>query len=91
MWVDPSERLIGIQIIFRERVLEWDKSSGVSQGDTNREANKGAHGYQKGARSIHNQVHSIGQSDLALLKTLLFPGEWDSLVKSCFNVLEKGN
>ena len=87
VWVDLSERLIGIQIIFRERVLEWDKSSGVSQGDTNREAN----GYQKGARSIHNQVHSIGQSDLALLKTLLFPREWDSLVKSCFNVLEKGN
>ena len=91
VWVDPSERLIGIQIIFRERVLEWDKSSGVSQGDTNREANTGAHGYQKGARSIHNQVHSIGQSDLALLKILLFPREWDSLVKSCFNVLEKGN
>ena len=91
VWVDLSERLIGIQIIFRERVLEWDKSSGVSQGDTNREANKEAHGYQKGSRSIHNQVYSIGQSDLALLKTLLFPGEWDSLVKSCFNVLEKGN
>jgi len=76
---------------LREKVLEWDKYSGVSHGDTNREADEEAHGYQKGARSIHNQVHSIDQSDLALLKTLLFPGEWDSLIKSCFNVLEKGN
>ena len=40
VWVDPSERLIGIQIIFIERVLEWDKSSGVSQG-CNRGANEG--------------------------------------------------
>ena len=91
VWVDLQECLSGIQIIFRERVFEWDKSSGVSQGDTNREAIMETYGYQKGARSIHNQVHSIGQSDLVLLKTLLFPGEWDSLVKSCFNVLEKGN
>ena len=90
-WVDLRERLSGIQIIFRERVFEWDKTSGVSQGDTNREAIMETYGYQKGARSIHNQVHSIGQSDLALLKTLLFPGEWDFLIKSCFNVLEKGN
>ena len=90
-WVDLRERLSGIQIIFRERVFEWDKSSGVSKGDTNREAIMETYGYQKGARSIHNQVHSIGQSDLALLKTLLFPGEWDFLIKSCFNVLEKGN
>ena len=41
VWVDPSERLIGIQIIFRERVLEWDKSSGVSQGDTTVELMRG--------------------------------------------------
>ena len=75
VWVDLRERLSGIQIIFRERVFEWDKSSGVSQGDTNRETIMETCGYQKGARSIHNQVHSIGQSDLALLKTLLFPGE----------------
>ena len=91
VWVDLQECLSGIQIIFRERVLEWDKSSGVSQGDTNREAIVETYGHQKGARSIHNQVHSIGQSDLVFLKTLLFPGEWDSLIKSCFNVLEKGN
>ena len=91
VWVDLRERLSGIQIIFRERVLEWDKSSGVSLGDTNRESIMETYGYQKGARSIHNQVHSIGQSDLALLKTLLFPREWDALIKSCFNVLEKGN
>ena len=90
-WVDLRERLSGIQIIFRERVLEWDESSGVSLGDTNREAIVETYGYQKGARSIHNQVHSIDQSDLALLKTLLFPGEWDALIKNCFNVLEKGN
>ena len=91
VWLDLRERLSGIQIIFREKVLEWDKSSGVSHGDTNREADEEAHGYQKGARSIHNQVHSIDQSDLALLKTLLFPREWDSLIKRCFNVLEKEN
>ena len=91
VWVDLRECLIGIQIIFHERVLEWDKSSGVSKSDTNRGSGVEVHGHQKGSRSIHNHVHGIGQSDLALLKTLLFPGEWDSLVKSCFNVLEKGN
>jgi hypothetical protein len=89
VWVDLGECLSGIQIILRERVLEWDRITGVSQSDTNREV--GVQGNQRGARSIHKQVGGLGQSDLALLKILLFPGEWESLIKSCFNVLEKGS
>ena len=88
VWLDTLEQLQSIQIILREQVLEWDRQSGTSQSETNRQALWDDPESQKGSRSLHNQQAQLGTLEREQLQNCLFPQAWDTLIKSCFNVLD---
>ncbi len=88
IWLDETEKIQQIQLIFDEIVLEWRPEMGVLCQHTNRSNQKSfVIGIHKGSRSLQEQVvETTLNSILEEIKIAVFPQEWTQAIQNKFNV-----
>ncbi|MBC8258611.1 MAG: hypothetical protein H8E38_06310 [SAR324 cluster bacterium] len=86
LWIDATNNIRQIQLLFGEIVLEWFAGKGLTFSRTNRdlEIPEGI-GFQKGARILHpledkTQMESV----LAEARDAEFPAEWSERILEKF-------